>query len=266
MVKVPQASQQHLPRLTGRERSSAVVLAIMTMALALPSRAAAHPENTPAFVNRYITLSPVGNQLGVDVILLYGTVPAAEKRREMDQNADGFLSETEIAAEKRSWATRASELLSLKVDGKAQSFTMAATLDLNGRLSVNGEPLLVQLRGQLGLGPGDHALEVEAGPDLPRTGETEIVLDAGHPWLLHAGLQPNGQQAAPQPSIKYPAARAQASEPRRAGFVIRAHGALDARAPGTNITVPAILVGFSVLLGAALMWLVRRADKNRRAN
>ncbi|HEY0714638.1 MAG TPA: hypothetical protein VGF45_18290, partial [Polyangia bacterium] len=212
MVKLPQANPQHCPRLKAHGGHGLVFLAVFflaVLAMAFPARAAAHPENTPAFVNRYLTLSPTGNQLGIDVILLFGTVPAEEKRRQMDRNGDGHLSEAEVAAEKRAWSDRSRELLRLSVDGRPATFSLAANLDLNGRMAVNGEPLLVQLRGQIALEPGEHKLAIEAGPDLPRMGETEIVLDAGHPWLLQAGMAENGQVAAAQPTIKYPGPRLQ---------------------------------------------------------
>jgi hypothetical protein len=263
VVKVPQAANpQHLPRLRGGGLCF-VLLAIAAMAL--PARAAAHPENTPAFVNRYITLSPAGNQLGIDVILLFGTVPAEEQRREIDRNGDTFLSDAEVAAEKRRWSERGRDLLTLTVDGRPTSFTFTAQVDLNGRMGVNSEPMLVQLHGQIPLGEGAHKLIVEAGPDLPRMGETEIVLDPGHPWLLQAGISETGQDVPPEPTIKYPGPRAQPSERRHGGFVIRSHGALNERAPSPNLTLPALLVAFSIVLGVVLMWLVRRADRNRRS-
>ena len=264
VVKAPRSKHRRRPTLLmGWCPALRRLLASVVLTMLMPAGAGAHPETVPALVNRYITLLPTAGQLEIDVVLLFGTLPAAEQRRSRDADQDGVISAAELAMDKKRWGQRAADMVTISIDGHRRHLGYAVEVDLNGKTGVDREPLVVQLRGRVPLQPGEHRLIVEPGPDLPRMGETEIVLEAGHPWLLHAGVLANGQSTPGQSSIKYAGPRSHPGESRHAGFIVRSHGPLDAVAPGPSIVVPALLVGLSILLGAALMFLFGRLGRKR---
>jgi hypothetical protein len=228
-----------------------------------PRSACAHPEQAPALVNRYLTVAPAGTRLGLHLELLFGTVPAAEQRRIMDRDHDGTISLQERSAEVRAWSQRADQLARLTIDGRAVPIPLVAQVDLDGDDTTSSKPLLIDLAGQIDLGPGEHKIEIDAGPDLPRMGETEIVLDAANPWVLRTTFDDKGQAQGVQKLVRHPGPRAQPSDRRGATFVIDSAG--PAESNDANPALPIVMVVFSLVLGVGLVGLVRRLERIRRA-
>jgi hypothetical protein len=225
--------------------------------------AAAHPEQTPALVNRYLTVAPGGTHLALHIELLFGTIPAAEQRQTMDRDHDGKISLQERSAEVRAWSQRADQLARLTIDGRTIPVPLVAQIDLDGDDSTSHKPMLIDLAGQIDLGPGEHRIEIDAGPDLPRMGETEIVLDATNPWILRTTFDDKGQAQGVQKLIRHPGPRAQPSDRRGATFVIDSAGPAEDNTP--NPALPIVMVAFSLILGIGLVVLVRRLERIRRA-
>jgi hypothetical protein len=228
-----------------------------------PRSACAHPEQAPALVNRYLTVAPGGTRLGLHLELLFGTVPAAEQRRSMDRDHDGKISLQERSAEVRAWSQRADQLAQLTIDGRATAVPLVAQIDLDGDDTTSGKPLLIDLAGQIDLDPGEHKIEIDAGPDLPRMGETEIVLDAANPWVLRTTFDDKGQAQGVQKLVRHPGPRVQPSDRRGATFVIDSAG--PAESNDANPALPIVMVLFSLILGVGLVALVRRLERIRRA-
>jgi hypothetical protein len=243
---------------------AAALIAAGSVGVARPARA--HPEQAPTLINRYVTVSPAGPHLGVHLELLFGTLPAAEQRRIMDRDHDGRIGLEERSAELRAWTAKMAQpdpLVRVAIDGVTVPITLVAELDLGGDDRVDDKPFVLEFAGQIELGPGEHRIDVDAGPDLARMGETEIVLDAANPWLMRATLNDKGQAQGPQKLLRHPVPRAQPSDRRGATFIIYSGGpAEDDRA---NPTLPIVMVLISVVLGVGLVAMVRRLERARKA-
>ena len=249
-----------------RRKSVAVGLGLCALCAAGPRVAQAHPEQSPTLVNRYITVAPSGAQLGLHVELLFGTVPAAEMRRSMDADHDGKISFGELGAEVRAWTSRAAEVVRLTVDGHAINVDLLARIDLDGDNTTSSTPLLVEYQGQGEITAGEHRLEVAAGADLPRMGETEIVIDPANPWILRTTFDERGQAGGPIKLVRHPAPRTRPDERRAATFVVYPGGPASADDDHANPVLPIAMVIFSLLLGIGLVVLVRRLERVRRAS
>jgi hypothetical protein len=228
-----------------------------------PRPACAHPEQAPTLVNRYLTVAPAGTQLGLHAELLFGIVPASEQRQSLDRDHDGTISSPERSAGARAWTARADQIVRLTLDGHPTPIELGARIDLGGDNRADDKPLLVELTGQIELGPGEHRIEIDAGPDLPRMGETEIVLDSANPWLLRANLDDRGQVQAPQKLVRHPGPRAHPEDRRAATFVVYSGGPAEPE-DQANPMLPIAMVSFSLILGIVLVVLVRRLERSRR--
>jgi hypothetical protein len=232
----------------------------LTLQLGFVSRAGAHAEFVPTLVNRYISLTAFESRVDVLVSLLFGQVPAGERRRQMDLDHDGRIDPRELQRERLSWARSTDRVVRFSVDGSPVDFTAVAVVDLNGDPAVAGKPMLVTLQGSFDLAPGDRQLRVEAGPELPRLGETEIALDAAAGWTLVASLDPAGKATGnAQRLFQFPAARVASGAGPSVTFQLRSSGELNAR--------PAWGRAAWLLLGAAsaaLLAMILVAVRTRR--
>ncbi len=238
----------------GRPLRLVAMVATMVAALTTPA-VQAHPELTPARVNRYLTLTPRGNQMQLRLLLLFGAEPAGVRRLALDADRNGTIDDAEIATESSAWRARGHESLRLLVDGTVTAVALQAKIDLGTDRGTGAKPFVIELTGRVALPFGERRIALEVGPDLPSMGETEISLDAGEPWSLIATLDAAGTRHAPQPLVSYPVARRSPEEARAASYLIRPTGA--AVVPSGFPIVPTILVLLSLLLGAALMRFVR---------
>jgi hypothetical protein len=250
-------------RVVKLRRMGALSSVLWVLCWAGPRPAAAHPEQSPTLVNRYLTVAPAGTRLGLHVELLFGTVPAAETRRAMDADHDGKISGPELAAVTRAWTERAAEIVQLAIDGRPTPVDLAARIDLDGDNTTSAKPLLIEYAGQLPLDPGEHRIDVNAGPDLPRMGETELVLDATNPWILRTTLDDHGRSRGPVKLINHPGPRALPGDGRGASFVIVSSGPASGDGDGVPI-LPIAMVIFSIGLGVVLVVLVRKMGRPGR--
>jgi hypothetical protein len=246
-----------------------LLLPLTVLGALAPGYAHAHPEPTPTLVNRYVTLAPAEAKLGVQLTFLYGDVPAGELRRQLDRDGDGTIAAAELSTERRAWLDRqasATPLLRLLVDGRPTPLEVTLKIDLGGKHGTGPQPLLVDLTASVPLDPGEHRLQVELGPDVPRMGETELMLDASNPWSLRATLDAQSQALAqPQPLIRFPGPRAHPDDKRAGGFVIRSDGPLKPPGEGPGLGAPIALVALAVVMGVVLTLLVRRMDRRAQA-
>jgi hypothetical protein len=227
-------------------------------------RALAHPEPAPTLVNRYVTLAPAEARLGVQLTLLYGALPAGELRRQIDTDGDGKLSPQELGRQRLVWLQRIGEptpMLRLTMDGRPTPLAFTLKIDLGGDSGTGAQPLLIDVVATVDLDPGEHRLEVVLGPDLPRMGETEVMLDATNPWSLRGTYDAEGRPVATQPLVRYPGRRSEPDEKRGGGFLIRSDGPLGTQGEGPGLAVPIALVGLATLMGVVLTLLVRRMDR-----
>jgi hypothetical protein len=169
---------------------------VLAVGLLSAGRAAAHPEFVPTLVNRYVSITAFESRVEVLASLLFGQLPAGERRRLMDQDRSGRIDARELARERAFWSGRVDQVVRFSVDGAPVALTTAAVVDLNGDPAVAPRPLLVTLHSSFDLPPGQHALKVEGGPDLPRLGETEIALDIVAGWNLVASQDATGRATA----------------------------------------------------------------------
>lgn len=212
------------------KRAGAAAL-IGATALIAPALAPAHPEIAPAQVNRYVTLVAVDDRLQAYLVLLYGAIPAAALRRELDTNGDGALDPAERSAAAPRFAARATDWLGLSIDDGPARLTFECGIELGGDARVSASPVVVELYGAVPLaGPG-HRLRVEPRQDPPAAGETEIAIETLPPWRLAAsaaGAAPL-DAAAPLPLFKWTADAPR--DARGATFVVAGGAGLVRRPP-----------------------------------
>jgi hypothetical protein len=229
---------------------AALLLALVAVAGARPARA--HIELVPTLVNRYLTLDLREDRLHLQLSLLYGDLPALEERRRMDGDGDGRLSEREIGQARRAFARSAPQLLGLRIDGAEVKIAPTATLATSGQNAVSPTPLQLDLTAVLELPPGTRRLEVMMGPDLPRMGETELVLDPGQQWRLLASESPPGRPTAtPATRFTFPAGSKPTSEGQQLAFVL-AHEPGGPPANRGRLGVLGAILGALVLAAIAL--------------
>jgi hypothetical protein len=237
------------------------LLATVACAFALvsPGPAAAHPEVTPQFVNRYLSVMVLGDDLQYFVTFLFGALPAVDERKRLDRDGDGQIAPAELDAATAAWKARAAELVRFSVDGQPLSLAAAkASVQLGAEQGVAGAPLVVEVYGTQPLAPGPHQLRVEPLWDPPRLGETELSLDLSPDWTLVSSSQGHGPAGASR-LFRLEGPRPSASADRSATFSIA-----PAAAPRGNsrlMLVAAIVAGLS---GIALALELRRRQRRLR--
>ena len=195
-----------IARKIARARVWAVVFAVLAAVWVLSETpgASAHPhELVPTLVNRYITLTAYETRVDVLVSLLFGQLPASERRRQMDLDGNGQIDARELSRERLSWGRSADSLVRLAIDGAPVSLTASSSVDLSGDQTVAAKPLLVELSGSFDLSPGERRLTVEAASELPRLGVTEIALETAEGWTLLASADRQGRHD-PKPPARIP--------------------------------------------------------------
>ena len=85
--------------------------------------------------------------------------------------------------------------------------------------------MMVTLHASFDLAPGDRQLRVEAVPELPRVGESEIALDIAAGWTLVGSRDPAGKDdGKAQRLFQFPAARIAGGAAPSVTFVLRSSG------------------------------------------
>jgi len=209
-------------------------VALALSLLASPaSEVRAHVETVPTLVNRYITVTAFETRVDVLVSLLFGHLPARERRRIIDADGDGRIDDRELSRERLAWGRSPEKIVQLTVDGAPVALRAAATLDLNGDRTVGAKPLLIELHGTFEIVPGQRRLRLLAGPDLPRMGETEIALDIVAGWELDGTFDAAERPTpAPQRMFQFPSAPAANRPPIALTFLLRARPGAEAAAGG----------------------------------
>ncbi len=208
-----------------RQFGRAVGLAAV-LALAISATAArAHPEVSAGLVNRYLTIVVDDARIEIFFSLLFGPLPAAERRRNMDRDGNGQLSPEELAGEEARVGATAKAQFSLSVDGVRIELNARATMDVGLESSTGAAPLVVELRATHPLSVGEHVLRIEPGRDPERLGETETTIETGPGWLL---AQSRSADEANSPSdgsarsrFRFDGPRVSTLEDRSVTFVVR---------------------------------------------
>jgi hypothetical protein len=236
----------------------------LVLAALLPAApGGAHVETVPTLVNRYITVTTFETRVDVLVSLLFGHLPARERRRQIDADGDGRIDERELARERLAWGRDPDKLVLLTLDGSPVRLRAACTLDLNGDRTVAAKPLLVELHGSFDIAPGERRLRLVAGPDLPRMGETDIAIDLATGWELQGTLDA-AEHATPTPQrmLQFAAAPAGDRPPVAVTFLLRARPTTDGtRAGGPWGSTAWGLVAAAVAATLALVVLALRSRK-----
>jgi hypothetical protein len=237
-------------------------LVLTAAGLVLSARGAgAHPEISPQLVNRYLALVVIDSRVEVFASYLFGPLPGAERRRSMDGDQDGLISEIEMTEEARRWAARAGELYTLAIDGQDTVARATATVELGTDRSTGAAAVVIELRAQVALVPGPHALRIEPGRDPDRLGETELGIDPGPGWVLaasHLGrAAPPAEGHVALARFKFDGPRVSLLEDRSATFLVRTTPVEPA--PGHR-GVPGWLLGgaFGAALVGSLAVVLRR--------
>jgi hypothetical protein len=229
----------------------AVLAALTALGGVRPARA--HPEVSPQLVNRYLSLIVVGDRLQYFVTLLYGALPAVPLRKQLDQDGDGRISESERQRGVADWKRRAPELATLTVDGAPVPLAEAtADVQLGPDSGTGPAPAVVELFGARPLPEGLRRLTLQPGWDPPRLGETEVVLDLPADWELVSSQQgAGGAQQLTRYKIEGPPGAG-----RAVTFVIRPL-TTGRRRPPALIPIAAV-VGTLALIGLVLEITRRR--------
>jgi hypothetical protein len=243
---------------------STLVAAVLALGLMPGRRAAAHPEFVPTLVNRYVSVTVFEARVEVLASLLFGQLPAGERRRQMDLDHSGRIDARELARERTFWSSNVDKVVRFAVDGAPVALTTAAVVDLNGDPAVASRPMLVTLHSSFDLPAGQRALRVAGGSDLPRLGETEIALDIVAGWSLVASQDGAGQAtASPQRLFQFSPA---ASGPATTATIIYVlHAIAGGGAPrfAWGPGAWALLVAAAAAL-SGVVWLAWRARRQAR--
>ena len=224
----------------------------------------AHIELTPTLVNRYVSLEARGERLHVQLSLLWGEVPALEERRRMDGDGNGQLDSAEIGRARRTFARRAHELLTMQLDGRPARWTPTAVISTSGKDTVSTTPMLLELTAVMELPGATSKLDVSLGPDFPRMGESEIVLQLARDWTLTGSELPTGQRSSrPEPRFKFATARTADDQSRQVTFLVRHHPG-EAKRDGRAVVLGGLVV-LVVLVALALagwrLWQRQRSEE-----
>lgn len=222
----------------------------------------AHPEISPQTVNRYLSLAVLGEKLHVSYVLLFGLLPGAKKREQIDTDHDGKISQAEIDTETGRFTKSIGQLFDLTVDGKPAVLEPKAALDLGVDQAIGAAPLVAELYAALPLDRGEHRLLVNPGQDPPLLGETEIAIDVSPEWTLGASYQGaaggDGQPVRSRFRLEGP--RVSMFQDRSVTFVVRSRGASSMQAPPRWLIAVAVVVALGAALAAAV-WRLRKKQR-----
>jgi hypothetical protein len=247
-------------------RWSLVAALILALTLLPGRQAAAHPEFVPTLVNRYISVTVFETRVEVLASLLFGQLPAGERRRQMDRDHSGRIEARELARERAFWSGDIDKVVRFLVDGAPVALTTAAVVDLNGDPAVAPRPMLVTLHSSFPLPPGQRALRVEGRADLPRLGETEIALDIVAGWNLVASQDGAGRAtASPQRLFQFSPAASGPATTSSLTYVLQASAGSRPPRFVWGAAAWGLLAGATAAL-AGVVWLAWRARRRQAAD
>ena len=247
-----------------RLRLAASGAALLAFCAADLPQVAAHAEFVPTLVNRYVSLTAFEARVDVMVSLLFGQLPAGERRRRMDLDRNGQIDPREVHRERLFWGQNPDRLVRFSVDGSPVRLTAAGVVDLNGDPGVAARPLLVTLHGSFDLSPGDRTIEVAGMADVERLGETEIALDIAAGWTLISSQGSAGRATgAAQRLFQFPGPRVAGGDLPRVTFSMRSFATGKRARPTWGPTAWAMLP-VAALAILALAFLVARARRPPR--
>lgn len=157
-----------------RHRAWATLISLLC--LCLPLVAEAHPLGNFT-TNQYVGVHVQADQVTIDYVLDLAEVPAAQARRDMDDDADGAISESESGEFQDTACAETREAIAVGLDSTSLTFDLeASALDF-----PDGEASLLTLRLEcrfVSVSPvadgQELTVDISSFPD--RTGWVELVL------------------------------------------------------------------------------------------
>ncbi|HET7726667.1 MAG TPA: hypothetical protein VFK54_05005 [Candidatus Limnocylindrales bacterium] len=169
-----------MPDLRLARRAAALAPLVAIGAALLPAPAAAHPLGNFT-INHYAELRIEPDRVSVDLVLDMAEIPTFEERRALDLDADGEVSEAELARAPEDRCTELAAAVSLSLDGRAlalvlrdASLTFPPGLGAIPTMRLECE-LVAAFDGPLA---EPAALRFEDGSHPDRIGWREIVVTA----------------------------------------------------------------------------------------
>lgn len=170
----------------GRSASALAPWVATAIALNLASHRSAfgHVAGSVDTNNRYVKLSPLGDRVRVVYTVVFGEVPGASARRQMDLDRDGQISEQERRRFGAPFATQIARALELSVDGVASRMTwdhvdvgLGTTATAAGAFAVdlvaavclasNRARHIIHMRDLfINSSPGETEITIEPGPGI----------------------------------------------------------------------------------------------------
>lgn len=236
--------------------------------LAFARQTHAHPETSPQTVNRYLSLIVSNDEAGdsragVAYTLMYGELPGATLRKQMDANADGRVSADELDAERRRVERRAAELFTFTVDDRPVATNVEGTVQLGPDDTVTAAPVVVELYAPHPLAAGTRRLRIEPGVEPPRLGETEVTLDLGQRWELVSGARGAGGDEK-MTRAKFEGPRTSSIEDRSMTFVIRSKPGASGRPSSADVPLGIYATAAALLFAGSATTLALHLRRRRK--
>lgn len=158
-----------------RRGSGLLVLAVTLIATAARAHVAPSVDDN----NRYIKVTPAGDQVRVAYTVFFGEVPGAQTRPSIDANHDGQISDPEAQAFGDKLAGEVGSSLELTVDGATHPVTWTTVAVGIGSPQVAAGSFSVDLVAWACLpsARGAHTLTLRDRFRVPRPGETELKVE-----------------------------------------------------------------------------------------
>lgn len=148
--------------------------------LAVAPRATGHIEPAVDANNRWIKLTPMGNQVRLVYTVYMGEIPGSRARKRLDSDRDGNLSEAETAVFAEEMAAAVQTKLEVTIDGQRVPVVWSLTdvglgtpVVAAGAFSVDLIANLCITRPEL----ATHELIIFDRYRVPRPGETEVKIE-----------------------------------------------------------------------------------------
>ncbi len=245
---------------------------LLVLAVTLATTAAhAHVAPSVDDNNRYIKVTPAGDQVRIAYTVFFGEVPGAQTRPSIDADHDRLISDAEGQAFGDKVAGEVGASLELTVDGKTQPVTWTTVAVGIGSPQVAAGSFSIDMVAWACLPSlrGPHTLMLRDRFRVPRPGETELKVedspgvaitrtrigslsDPGHAYRF-AGpggpLMDDGLELAFTASDTAPAA---------------GHGCVAAAVAGKKPVPKSLVIGIAIALAAVLAGVLVIVQRKRR--
>jgi len=183
--------------MTSSQNHLILVLGLAAVAFTvLPTKLAGHRAFSLRRNNRYAILVLEDTKIRLLYSVLYGRVPAAQIRRDLDQSTDGLISPEEATAGANRMLAALESGIHLNLNGDPLPPTkLTASILLGGNRGVSTGALELSIEGRWSICPGRHTLRYEDDTYLAAQGETHVQLRPGPAIRIlesHAGNWSSG--------------------------------------------------------------------------